>query len=105
MAWVLLVIAGVLEAGWAIGLKLSDGFSKPVLSILTIFAIVVSLYLLAVAARTLPIGTAYATWVGIGAFGSIVLGTTLLGESTSPLRIFFLAMLLVAIVGLKITDH
>jgi len=105
MAWFLLVIAGILEAAWAIGLKYSNGFTKPVPSALTIAGIVASMYLLAVAARTLPIGTAYGVWVGIGTFGTVVLGMALLGERATLSRIFFLALLLVAIVGLKVTTH
>ena len=103
MPWVLLVIAGVLEAGWAIGLKYTNGFTKPLPSVLTVAGIVASMYLLAVAARTLPIGTAYAVWVGIGTFGAIILGMTLLGEPATPARLFFLALLLVSIIGLKHT--
>lgn len=103
MAWVLLVIAGLLEAGWAIGLKYSDGFTKPVPSILTIIGIIASMYLLALSARTLPIGTAYAVWVGIGTFGTIVLGMAYLGEPVSSGRVFFLILLMVAIIGLKLT--
>lgn len=104
MAWILLIIAGLLEAGWAIGLKYTEGFTKPLPSILTIAGIVVSMVLLAQAARTLPIGTAYAVWVGIGAAGAVVLGIVFLGESANPWRLFFLVLLLVAIVGLKATS-
>ena len=103
--WVLLVIAGILEAGWAVGLKYTKGFTKPLPSILTIAGIIASMYLLAVAARTLPIGTAYAVWVGIGTFGAIIFGIALLGEPASGARIFFLALLLVAIIGLKFTSR
>lgn len=103
MAWVLLVVAGLLETGWAIGLKYSEGFSKPLPSVLTALGIIVSMFLLSLAARTLPIGTAYPVWVGIGAFGSVVLGIVLLGESASPARLLFLALLLVSIIGLKMT--
>ena len=103
MAWFILVIAGIIESAWAVGLKYTDGFTKLVPSIFTSVGIVVSLVLLSVAARTLPIGTAYAVWVGIGAAGAIVLGIALFGEAASPLRIVFLALLLVAIVGLKVT--
>ena len=103
MAWIVLVIAGLLETGWAIGLKYTDGFRRPVPSVLTIGAIVVSMYLLSWSARTLPIGTAYAVWVGIGATGAAVLGIWLLGESANPARIFFLVLLVVAIAGLKLT--
>jgi quaternary ammonium compound-resistance protein SugE len=105
MPWVLLVIAGILEAGWAVGLKYTKGFTKPLPSILTIAGIIASMYLLAVAARTLPIGTAYAVWVGIGTFGAIIFGIALLGEPASGARIFFLALLLVAIIGLKFTSR
>jgi quaternary ammonium compound-resistance protein SugE len=105
MAWILLVIAGLLETGWAIGLKYSDGFTKFWPSVLTILGLVVSMVLLALAARTLPIGTAYAVWVGIGAAGAAVLGIVLLGEPVTVARMFFLALLLVAIVGLKATSQ
>lgn len=103
MAWVLLIIAGLLETGWAIGLKYSDGFSRPLPSVLTVLGIVASMFLLSLAARSLPIGTAYPVWVGIGAFGSVVLGILLLGEPVSFARLMFLALLLVSIVGLKLT--
>jgi quaternary ammonium compound-resistance protein SugE len=105
MAWILLIVAGILEAGWAIGLKYTDGFTKLVPSVLTIIGIVVSLVLLSIAARTLPIGTAYAVWVGIGAAGAVILGIVLLGEPLTAARLAFLALLLVAIVGLKTTAH
>ena len=103
MAWVLLLIAGLLETGWAIGLKYTDGFTKFWPSVFTIIAIVVSMVLLSIAARTLPIGTAYAVWVGIGAAGAALLGILLLGEPVTVARMFFLALLLVAIAGLKVT--
>jgi quaternary ammonium compound-resistance protein SugE len=103
MPWVLLVVAGFLETAWAIGLKYSEGFTRLWPSILTAAGVVVSLYLLSIAARTLPIGTAYAVWVGIGAAGAVVLGIVLLGESANPARLFFLAMLVFALVGLKFT--
>jgi quaternary ammonium compound-resistance protein SugE len=103
MAWVLLVIAGLLEAGWAVGLKYTEGFTKPVPSVLTILAIIASMYLLALSARTLPIGTAYAVWVGIGTFGTIVMGMVYLGEPANAGRVFFLILLLIALIGLKLT--
>lgn len=103
MAWILLIIAGLLEAGWAIGLKYTEGFTKPLPSVLTVAGIVLSMVLLAQAARTLPIGTAYAVWVGIGAAGAAILGMWLLKEPVSAARLFFLALLLVAIIGLKAT--
>jgi quaternary ammonium compound-resistance protein SugE len=103
MAWLILIVAGLLEAAWAIGLKYTNGFTRPIPSLLTIAGIAVSLLMLSVAARTLPIGTAYAVWVGIGAAGAAALGIVLLGEPASAGRLFFLALLLVAIVGLKCT--
>ena len=96
-------MAGLLEACWAVGLKYTQGFTKPLPSALTITGIVVSMVLLAQAERTLPIGTAYAVWVGIGAAGAVVLGIAFLGESANPWRLFFLALLLVSFVGLKVT--
>lgn len=105
MAWLLLIIAGLLETGWAIGLKHTDGFTKLWPSVLTIVGIALSMFLLSVAARTLPIGTAYPVWVGIGAAGAVILGILLLGEPAGWARLFFLALLLVAIVGLKVTGE
>ncbi|MBA4020217.1 MAG: quaternary ammonium compound-resistance protein SugE [Pirellula sp.] len=105
MAWWILIVAGLLETGWAVGLKYTEGFTRLVPSVLTGLAIVASMYLLSVAARTLPIGTAYAVWVGIGAAGAVVLGMVLFGESRNPARLFFLGLLLVSIVGLKFTSE
>lgn len=102
-AWLLLIVAGLLETAWAIGLKYSEGFTRPVASVLTVLAIAASMGLLGVAARDLPIGTAYAVWVGIGAFGAALLGIALFGEPVTLPRILFLGLLLVAIVGLRIT--
>lgn len=104
VAWLLLIVAGLIETGWAIGLKYTDGFTRLWPSVFTIAGIVVSMLLLSIAARTLPIGTAYAVWVGIGAAGTVALGIFFLGEPASPPRLFFLGMLLVAIVGLKLTS-
>jgi quaternary ammonium compound-resistance protein SugE len=105
MAWLVLFFAGLLEVGWAVGLKYTDGFTRPVPSLLTGLAIVASMVMLASAARTLPIGTAYAVWVGIGAAGAAVLGMFLFGEPRNASRLFFLALLVVAIVGLKLTTR
>lgn len=105
LPWIALVIAGLLEVGWAIGLKYTDGFRRPVPSVLVIIAIAASMFLLAWAARTLPIGTAYAVWVGIGAFGAAVLGIILFNEPVTAARIGFLVLLIVAIAGLKITSN
>lgn len=104
-AWILLTIAGLLEVGWAIGLKYTEGFTRLVPSLLTLFALAASMLLLARAATVLPIGTAYGVWVGIGAFGAAVLGIVLLNETVSPARLFFLVLLLVSIVGLKTTSN
>lgn len=103
MSWFYLVLAGLLEIGWAVGMKSSEGFTKPLASLLTIGAIAGSLWLLALAVRDLPIGTAYAVWVGIGAVGAAVLGVVLFNEPLTVARGFFVALLLVAIVGLKLT--
>lgn len=103
MAWFMLIIAGILEAGWAVGLKYTHGFTRLVPSLLTITGIIISMVLLALAARSLPIGTAYAVWVGIGSLGAMILGIVLFGEPATPMRIFFLILLLVAIIGLKLT--
>ncbi|HEX8822665.1 MAG TPA: quaternary ammonium compound efflux SMR transporter SugE [Archangium sp.] len=104
MSWVLLVIAGLLETGWAIGLKYTEGFTRLVPSVLTVLAIIASMGLLGVAARNLPIGTAYAVWVGIGALGAAILGIVLFHEPATPARLFFLGLMLVSIVGLKLTS-
>ncbi|HCF62029.1 MAG TPA: quaternary ammonium compound-resistance protein SugE [Myxococcales bacterium] len=104
MAWLVLVVAGALEVVWSLGLKYSHGFTKPVPSIITGAAIVASMVLLARAARTLPIGTAYAVWVGIGAVGATIGGIVLFEEPISPLRLAFAALLVASIVGLKLTS-
>lgn len=104
MAWFYLIVAGLLETGWAVGLKYTDGFTKPVPSLLTAAAIALSMLLLSFAARTLPIGTAYAVWVGIGAVGTAVLGMMLFGEPRSAGRLAFLALLIVSLIGLKMTS-
>lgn len=104
MAWVLLVIAGVVEVGWATGMKYTDGFTRVVPTVLTVAGIITSMVLLAIAVRTLPIGTAYGVWVGIGAVGTALLGIILFSEPVTALRLLFLAMLIGAIVGLKATS-
>ncbi len=104
VAWFLLVVAGLLEVGWSIGMKYSEGFTRPVPSVLTGAGIVASMVLLSYAARSLPIGTAYGVWVGIGAAGAAVLGMVVLGEPVTAARIFFVCLLLVAVVGLKATS-
>jgi quaternary ammonium compound-resistance protein SugE len=103
-AWILLSIAGALEICWAIGLKYTEGFTKLIPSLFTLVTLAASMYLLSRAAQIIPIGTAYGVWVGIGALGAALLGIILFQESVSPLRLFFLVLLLVAIIGLKITS-
>ena len=103
-SWIALVVAGLLEVCWAIGLKYTDGFRRPVPSVLVIAAIALSMFLLSWAARTLPIGTAYAVWVGVGALGAAILGIILFHEPLTPARIGFLLLLLISIVGLKVTN-
>ncbi|GAA0522622.1 MULTISPECIES: quaternary ammonium compound efflux SMR transporter SugE [Deinococcus] len=104
MAWTLLVLAGLLEVGWAIGLKYTEGFTRPLPTVLTVASMIASMALLGLATRTLPIGTAYGVWVGIGAVGAGILGIVLLGESASPARLAFMALMVVAIIGLKVTS-
>ncbi len=104
-SWVVLIIAGLFEVCWAIGLKYSEGFSKLVPSIFTLTTLAISMYLLAKASHALPIGTAYGVWVGVGALGAAILGIFLFQESTSLPRIFFLILLLTSIVGLKLTSE
>ncbi|MDQ1769580.1 quaternary ammonium compound efflux SMR transporter SugE [Labilibaculum euxinus] len=101
IAWVYLIIAGLFEAVWAIGLKYAEGFTKLWPSVITIVAMAVSLYFLALAIKTLPVGTAYAVWTGIGAFTTAILGVVLFSEPIHFSRIFFLLLLLVSIIGLK----
>jgi quaternary ammonium compound-resistance protein SugE len=100
-AWIILVVAGILEIGWATGLKYSQGFTKLVPSVLTITCMTVSMYMLAMAVRILPIGTGYAVWTGIGAVGTAILGIVLLGESASAMRIASIALIVAGIIGLK----
>lgn len=102
-AWILLTIAGLLEVCWAIGLKYTEGFTKLVPTLFTLVTLAASMYLLARASAVLPIGTAYGVWVGIGALGAAALGIFLFNESASPARLLFLGLLLVSIIGLKLT--
>jgi quaternary ammonium compound-resistance protein SugE len=103
MPWLTLFAAGSLEIGWALGLKYTDGFSRPVPTVLTVLSMIASMVLLAQAARSLPIGTAYAVWVGIGAFGAAVGGIVLFQEPVTFARLAFLALLVASIAGLKLT--
>lgn len=104
MAWVYLMLAGLFECGWAVGLKYSDGFSKPIPTILTFAAMVMSVWLLAIAMKTIPVGTAYAVWTGIGAIGVAVLGMILFDESRDLLKLLCLFLIVTGIAGLKLVS-
>lgn len=102
MAWTYLFFAGLFEIGWAIGLKYTDGFTRPMPTILTIVSMIVSLGLLGLALKTLPVGTAYAIWTGIGTVGTALLGIWLLGEPATALRLACIALIVSGIIGLKL---
>lgn len=102
--WIILVIAGLLETGWAVGLKYTDGFSKPIPTILTIAIMVASVWLLSVAMKGLPLGSAYAVWVGIGAVGTVIAGIILFQEPLTVARIASVALIIAGIIGLKLTS-
>ena len=103
MAWLFLLCAGLLEVCWATGLKYSEGFSRPLPSLFTLATLAGSMVLLALAARSLPLGTAYGVWVGIGAVGALVAGVVLFGEALTPGRLAFAGLLVVSIAGLKLS--
>jgi quaternary ammonium compound-resistance protein SugE len=102
MSWLILCLAGVLEIGWAVGLKYSEGFTRFWPSAATVVSLLVSFALLGIAMRSLPVGTAYAVWVGIGAVGTALMGMLLFGDSTEPLRLVSLGLICAGIVGLKL---
>jgi quaternary ammonium compound-resistance protein SugE len=104
MAWVYLVVAGFFECGWAIGLKYADGFTKLIPSLLTVSAMAISFWLLSAAMKTIPVGTAYAVWTGIGAVGVSIMGVVLFGESRDVMRIVCLLLIVSGIVGLKLVS-
>lgn len=104
MPWLCLVVAGLFECGWAIGLKYTEGFTKPVPSVLTFAAMAMSLWLLAVAMRSIPIGTGYAVWTGIGAVGVAIMGMVLFDESRDIMRVMCLLLIVAGIVGLKLVS-
>ena len=104
MNWFILVVAGLFEIGWAVGLKYTDGFTRFWPTAGTILSMIISLGLLGVAMKSLPVGTAYAVWVGVGAVGTAILGIVLLGESAHPLRLISLGLIIVGIVGLKLAS-
>lgn len=102
MAWTILIVAGVLEIGWAVGLKYTEGFTRLYPTIATVAAMVVSMTLLGIAVRDMPVGTAYAVWTGIGTAGTAVLGILLLGEAASLQRLVCIGLIIAGIVGLKL---
>ena len=102
MAWILLVLAGLFEVGWAIGLKYTDGFSRLWPTTGTLAAMAISLGLLGIAMKSLPVGTAYAVWVGVGAVGTAILGIVLFGEPANMGRVFSLGLIVAGIIGLKL---
>ncbi|HCF48874.1 MAG TPA: quaternary ammonium compound-resistance protein SugE [Syntrophomonas sp.] len=104
MKWVFLVIAGLLEVAWAIGLKYTHGFTKLGPSILTVMGMIASFYFLSLALRSLPLGTAYAIWTGIGAVGTVILGIVLFREPADLIRLICIGFILIGIIGLKISS-
>lgn len=102
MAWLILAIAGLFETAWAIGLKYTDGFTRLWPTVGTVIAMVISVFMLGLAMRTLPVGTAYAVWTGIGTLGTVVLGIYIFGDSANAGRLLCVAMILAGIIGLKI---
>jgi quaternary ammonium compound-resistance protein SugE len=104
MSWIYLLIAGVFETAWAIGLKYTEGFTKLYPSLWTAASMILSLYFLSLSLKTLPIGTAYAVWTGIGALGAFIFGIVLFKEPIEFWRIFFISLLIISLVGLKSTS-
>ena len=104
MSWAILVVAGLFEVGWAIGLKYTNGFTRLWPTVWTVLSMIISLGLLGIAMKTLPVGTAYSVWVGVGAVGTVLLGIALLGEPASVARIISLTLIIAGIVGLKLSN-
>jgi len=104
MAWITLVAAGLFEIGWALGLKFSDGFTRPWPSIATVVAMAISIGLLAMSLKAVPLGTAYAIWTGIGAVGTVILGITLFGEPADVARVVCIVLIVMGMVGLRIAS-
>ncbi len=102
MGWIYLLAAGLSEIGWSIGLKYTEGFTRPVPTVLTVVSMIVSLALLGLALKTLPLGTAYAVWTGIGTVGTVLLGIVLFGEAATAMRLACVGLILAGIVGLKL---
>jgi quaternary ammonium compound-resistance protein SugE len=103
MAWFLLLVAGLFEIGWAVGLKFTEGFTRPVPTTLTVISMIISVLLLGLAVKTLPIGTAYAVWTGIGTVGTVILGIWLMGDPATAVRLVCIGLIVAGIAGLKLT--
>lgn len=103
MSWIILFFAGLFEVAWAVGLKYTDGFTRLAPTLLTVSAMIVSLTLLGLAMRELPLGTAYAIWTGVGAVGTVIVGIILFGESMAPLRLLSVALIVTGLLGLKLS--
>jgi quaternary ammonium compound-resistance protein SugE len=103
MAWAILVVAGLFEVGWAVGLKYTEGFTRLWPTIWTVLSMIVSLWLLGIAMKTLPVGTAYTIWVGVGATGTVILGILLLGEPVNVGRMISVVLIIAGVVGLKLS--
>jgi quaternary ammonium compound-resistance protein SugE len=104
MAWLFLFVAGLLEVGWAVGLKFTEGFTRPIPIVLTVISMIASLGLLGLSLKSLPLGTAYAIWTGIGTLGTAILGIVLLGESATVARLACIGLIVAGIVGLKLVS-
>lgn len=102
MAWFILVLAGLFEVGWAIGLKYTEGFTRLWPTVWTVLAMIASLWLLGIAMKTLPVGTAYSVWVGVGSAGTVILGIVLFGEPANAARLLSVALIIAGIIGLKL---
>ncbi len=103
MSWIILFFAGLFEVGWAVGLKYTDGFTRPLPTVLTVAAMAISLGLLGLAMKELPLGTAYAIWTGVGAVGTVIAGIMLFGESMALIRLASVALIIIGLIGLKVS--
>ncbi|MGS0544913.1 MULTISPECIES: quaternary ammonium compound efflux SMR transporter SugE [Pseudomonas] len=103
MSWIILFFAGLFEVGWAVGLKYTDGFTRPLPTVLTVAAMAISLGLLGLAMKELPLGTAYAIWTGVGAVGTVIAGIMLFGESMALIRLASVALIITGLIGLKVS--
>ncbi|MCO7554104.1 quaternary ammonium compound efflux SMR transporter SugE [Metapseudomonas otitidis] len=103
MSWIILFFAGLFEVGWAVGLKYTEGFTRPLPTALTVLAMLISLGLLGLAMKQLPLGTAYAIWTGIGAVGTVIAGVILFGESVALMRLGSVALIICGLIGLKMS--